>query len=92
METKALDIYDYVNLKDYIRETKKPLFIEREDGQKVAIVLTREAKIFYQKREFQAFVLDELFEKLLSYETFEEQKSAVDSIFKVINTFQGQVM
>ena len=55
---EALDIYDYVNLRDYIRKNKRPLLIKRKDGQKVAIVLTREAKIFYQKRAFQAFVLE----------------------------------
>ena len=88
---EALDIFDYIRIRDWILENRKPLLIQRKDGNKIAIVLTKEAKVYYKKRGYQAFVLRELFENLLSYETFEEQKQMIGNIFRVINTFEGQI-
>ena len=88
---EALDIYDYFNLKEEIKKRKSPIFVERDDGQKIAIVLTPEARLYYEKRGFVSFVLDELFEMLLAYETLKEQKSAINSILETVSLFQGKV-
>ena len=88
---EGLDVYNYIMLKQKIKEEKKPILIQRNNGKKVAIVLTPEARIFYNKRGFQAFVLDELFNVLLQYETKEEQKKVIEDLLSITDVFSGQI-
>ena len=86
-----LTVYDYINLKEKILEEKKPILIQRNNGKKVAIVLTPEARIFYNKRGFQTFVLDELFNVLLQYDTKEEQRKVIEDLLSIADLFNGQI-
>jgi len=83
---------DFQNLKEFIKKNKKPLFIESKDKLKVAVVLSDEAKIFYQKKGFVSLTVSDIKEITETSESFEEAKERIEVVVNTAGIFRGMVL
>lgn len=80
-----------MTIREYIKKNKKPLFIETKFGEKIAIVLSEEAKLYYQKRGFLAFTLQDVLNLTENIESIEEGRERIRTVIEAMKEFKGTI-